>query len=524
MAPLIIRGGLVLVIVAALAGHLLADRAPQTAQAYTDEAFEAFRIRSSTPVQSYSENLGVSYRPPGLEPNLNVPFIKARKQQEPKSNFNFGPFHLDLLNWSNTIIASNNVNRVDSGAESDVIAASIVSMKLTTEIAQFFNFQLNGAAVWLPFENRVGISGFGLIAPTLEVTPIFDTRAKYENTVGRWDLELVNNTNISRNDIFSTNGEGRAALWQPLEFDSVDRAGNYSLGPNEQSRDLITDNLTAETNTDNLRISNLTGLTLSRWAPLQSRLSVSGYHREYIYPTQDDPQGIRYNEGLTVRITNQRENMRFKPFAVYKVQRSNRQQKVEEINAGIRGPITDYTRLIASTGYTAQTPKENSLTSRKQLYRLAIANDLTPTLTHGVGVERSPRDTGAESVTTTWFYELYKIINGNLTYAFRLDSNETESTNALGNIRRQSSSIRQNLAYDMGYRGSFSITNLIQSNQSDSTNTFTRDRFQLTLSYIRQLSDDTSLNTSYRYTKSESSQVISSFTESLLYVNLKKTL
>ena len=501
-----------------------ADRAPTDAQGYTDDAFEAFRIRSASPVQSYSEHLNVSYRPPGLDPNLNIPFIKARSKKEPEANFNFGPFHLDLLHWNNTLVASNNINRVDSGAESDIIAASILNMRLTTEIASFFNFTLNGSAVWLPFENRVGISGFGLVAPSLEVTPIFDATAKYENTLGRWDMELLNSTNISSYDVFSTTVEGRSAIWQPLEFDSIDRAGNYSLGPSEQTRQSFSDNLTAGTDTDNVRITNLTGLTLSRWIPTQSKLSVSTYHREYFYPTQDVPQGIRYSEGVTVKVTNQRENMRFKPFAIYKVQRSNILYRGELFRAGIRGPITDYTSLVASTGYSKLTPREDSVTSSKQIYRLAITNDLTPTLTHSFGVERVPRESGTESVTTTWFYELYKIINGNLTYAFRLDNNETETDNKKGDTRRQSSSLRQSLAYNMGDRGSFTINNLIQSNEADALNTFTRDRFQLTFSYNRQLSDDTTLNTSYRYTKSESSQVISSFTESLVYVNLKKAL
>lgn len=493
------------------------------------DAMNEVSIGRSTPVHSYWGDTQLTYQRPGISPNLRLPFIRKVPDREPHSDVQFGPFFLDFTSWDNSVLVTDNIDRVAPDSvideKTDVLGASVLRTQLRTEVGRAFAFTMSGAFVYLPFQNRVGVSGFGLAAPyqgRLNMDPIFNTRINYQENFGHWEFEFVNDFSVDTQNGLSVGGRGREELWEPLSFDSMDRAGRYSFGTGGLSSTAQEPSSEARIDPNDLRYTNLTAVTARRLMPMQMMLEASAYHREYWYD-RVERSDIRYEEGVTVSAKEQRENMRFKPFAIYKYARTNMMDKAESFQVGVEGPLSEYTRMTVAGGVSETKSSAALDAQRNNTFRFALVNDLNARLTHGIGYEKSVTDLVDDEIRTTWFYELYKIINGNLNYAMRLSFSDSENivnpsqsrkTQYWGNV----------LSYDLSKRGNIRLTQYIEENEYVSNPAQDFDRAVFDVAYTRKLSEKNTLTAIYRNERRASQQLTNNYKENSFFLNLNTRL
>lgn len=295
----------------------------------------------------------------------SLPFIE-RGFSPNDATIKLGRFYLDVGPLSGSILWSDNVNRNNANRESGIISVARLEFRSLIQWTEGLQFAVRGAFIWLPFQNEAGLDGFGIFDP---VNARFSAaggriplRAQfsYDFLLGKWDMQFIDDFQADFTDgFFGLRGEfaDELVITDPLTFNEQDRAGFYrygGVGQNQTSRragrttQLDTNQ---QLDTRSLVIRNLIGLSATRVVPTNTRMRLYGSHEDLWY-VSDDPGNARTIDTAGVMAVNQRENMRFKPFADYRVSKiSTRSGVNQQAQGGLFGPITDQVDFLGSAGW-----------------------------------------------------------------------------------------------------------------------------------------------------------------------------
>lgn len=377
---------------------------------------DAFQVDPAVgvPYRSIFRDTGAPYtralRPLEVEPHARVSTIDTSVSfdlPDPRGRFplldrgfepedadlKLGPLYFKLRALTLGVLYSDNVNRTEDDREADVIGIVRLGGSAVAQLSEGFRVSVAGNFVWLPFEGKIGIAGFGLVAPYslgLEGIPVLDSQVTWETRIGEWDVVIADDFKI-RAGRYALSDRDDFDLFEGGRFDEEDRAGRYSFrvplpaeGGRRHTEDL--------TESEIIYYSNTLSGEAMKLVPGPTRVRVGAYHENLWYN-----QGRRglpsIRDGAYFTATSERENLRFKPFFSYRTRHTNNSDGwSHETRLGINGPITDQLDLHADAGWFH---RDNL---NRLLWDLELRHDAGPYTQHSLLYSRQYTDIAEELV------------------------------------------------------------------------------------------------------------------------------
>lgn len=287
------------------------------------------------------------------------------------ADLKIGPLYFKLRHISAAALYSDNVFRDDSRKEAETLAVFSIGGQIMAQLTEGFHIAIAGNLVWLPFESDFGPDGFGLVAPYsfgLAGAPYAQAQVAWEPVFFGRQFVIADEFRMGLAR-FSNDSYDAFELFENADTDSVDNAGIYTLRAptfrqfNDPDRDRDPQN-----DVEFIYYSN--EISLSTGGPFfgESIFRFRASHEDIWY--EEEGQDLpRQRDRVFFGVQSVRESLRFKPFANYEYIRTvDPDRSVHEVNAGIRGPITDLMLFEGSLGYFWDDERDNS----SLLWRLAL--------------------------------------------------------------------------------------------------------------------------------------------------------
>jgi hypothetical protein len=229
------------------------------------------------------------------------------------------------------------------------------------QITEGLRLATSGSLVYLPLEGKIGIAGFGLSELyNFGVIAGPSTRAQivWNTEIGGWNVVIADDFQILLGS-YSDGIRNDQVLFDGGTFSEESRAGRYAFrapgsnvsGGNQGDRFGLNRQGDREFNGDFVVFSNTISAETDRLLPGTVRLRVQVYHEDLWY-NQGNRGLPSLREGATVSLRAERENMRFKPYAIYEAFRTDFAQGFQQIiRLGVAGPITEQLDFRAEAGY-----------------------------------------------------------------------------------------------------------------------------------------------------------------------------
>lgn len=335
-----------------------------------------------------------------LSSGAALPFID-RGFSPSDATLKLGRFYLDVGPLSGSVLWTDNKNRSAVNRESGFISVARLEFRGLIQWTEGLQFATRGAFIWLPFQNEAGLDGFGLFDPiNLRLganggrIPL-RAQFSYDFVLSKWDMQFIDDFSADFTDgFFGLRGEfaDEVIITDPLAFNEQDRAGFYRYGGTGAARTSRAGRTTQldtaqQLDTRSLVLRNLVGLSGTRVVPTNTRMTIFGSHEDQWYVSNNSALPSKVDVAGVTAI-NQRENMRFKPFAQYRIRRTNIRPGVDQqASGGFFGPITDQLDFLGSAGWMrAYTGQEN------MIWQLSLTHIAGPYTTQALTFSRQQSD------------------------------------------------------------------------------------------------------------------------------------
>ena len=165
----------------------------------------------------------------GLRNFVGINPLGERGSRPKNAEFQIGPFYLDVENITAGLLVSDNVNWTETNRQAGVIGivrlVSLADFQLTDNL----RIAMRGALVYLPFQGKIGIAGFGIrddVGITLNSVPLTRAQFTYNVLAGGWEIKAFDDFR-ARYRYFDV-GMGESLYdYRGESFDEEDRAGHY---------------------------------------------------------------------------------------------------------------------------------------------------------------------------------------------------------------------------------------------------------------------------------------------------------
>lgn len=318
-------------------------------------------LRSPVPLEG-SESISTSFDLMGLRLGYSLTgsqgFNLLGRGFEPQdADLKVGPLFFKMHTLGAAVLMSDNINASEDDRESGAISIAYLSGTLVAQLTETLRISATGTLYWLPFKGKVGITtdsgiyDFGLGGSNFQ-TPV--AQIDWEGRVGQWDVFLSDSFRVNMTGgPFSDYNYGQS-LFEGSSFDEFDQAGRYRYGGYDTSgrrlddRDL--DGVSDNRDLDVYSYSNRLDVGAQRLYPGPMRIRLRAY-REDLWYNQGGRGLPSLREGASAYASYERENLRFKPYALYEITRNDLDPEWDQyIRVGLRGPITDQLTLNLFAG------------------------------------------------------------------------------------------------------------------------------------------------------------------------------
>lgn len=317
-----------------------------------------------------------------------------------------GNFYFDVISLSGTMMASDNINLDNVDRDFGVVAATRLTAAMWLQLGDRLRFGATGALVYLPFEGKVGVSGFGLddFFGRFSFAPLVQAQIAYDMNVGDWDVELYDDFVI----VHRRFGEGVGfELFEGESFDEVDQEGHLRVGGRRSfSRSSGgVDQRSVRLGTSFVEMRNTAGVLADRMLPTVTRWTVGAYRQNSWYLENDT--GTKQPSGRNVfftRLESERESLRFKPYAEYRASKYDGRDWTQRANVGFHGPVTDYISILGEVGKVWYGSGSESTT-----YKAMIQHNPTPNFMHRIEFRRQLTEPDEDLETAAYYRLRYRI-------------------------------------------------------------------------------------------------------------------
>jgi hypothetical protein len=284
-----------------------------------------------------------------------VPFLQ-RGFEPQDADLKVGPFFFKLRALEAAILHSDNIYLTPDHRESGTIAIAALTVDVVAQLTETLRLATSGTFVYLPFQGKVGVTGFGLTDFYdfgLTAGPLAHAQITWNTQIGGWNVVFSDDFQISE-AIYSDDIRSNDVAFEGSTFNDEAVAGRYVLRPdqNDVFQDAGSRANQVNFRNDNIVVySNTVSAEVDRLLPGTIRLSAQVYHTDLWY-NQGNRGLPELREGATISLADERENLRFKPYFIYQAFRTDEFSGVQNIfRLGVTGPITNQLQLYAEAGY-----------------------------------------------------------------------------------------------------------------------------------------------------------------------------
>jgi hypothetical protein len=337
--------------------------------------------------------------------------------------FQAGPFFLRVHDVEAALLVSDNVNFTSKDAQWGAIAQLKMRLSAILQISPAWRLTVSGSIIYLPFVNEFGVEGFGLgdalgFIAEERFRPVTHMQLAYNSHWADWNVQFVDDFSVN---YFNMSGEFDGfvrGFEQPGGIHAQDEAGRYVFAngttiPNQSVDQRQRDGLDIRTF---LSLQNTVAGTASRMLPTETRLTFGANHSDVWFHSGWDAgtNGLGLSNYSVDRVfavlRNERESMRFKPYAFYDAYRYNYDPNwTHQAGGGIDGPVTDYTFFRGEAGYSWS---DASLGST-EFYTLKLINHLTPLTRQEISYSRVITEPVRE-ILDTYRYAISQVLGKDL--------------------------------------------------------------------------------------------------------------
>lgn len=378
---------------AALSGEVKTSQVIRDPGAPYENPFQNFNVGLKGQPKVGAGHAYINVGPANLGALAASPIDRGFRPED--ANLKIGNFYLSLNYLTASFIYSDNVNLTENNRDDGVASAVTLGMTGLYQINDGLRVSVSGAAIWLPFKNKVGVSGFGLLDPfayfALDNQALFSAGVKYDAEIAGWNVIVYDDFRIINRTLYRLGDAGNVDFYDGETFNEQSdfrRQRLYTV----QGATGATSNLPTQS-TDSFNLQALTyinaaGAAFNRVLPSDLSTTFGYTHFNYWYSgVAKSPLGVYANsrEFAFAGVESVRENLRFKPYAYYTARTSDVQQGWDHtVTGGLHGPITDYIEFDGSAGYVfADDSPTTSL-----IWQIQLKHTINPTTYHSVYYRR----------------------------------------------------------------------------------------------------------------------------------------
>jgi hypothetical protein len=443
-----------------------------------------------------------------------LPWVE-RGFEPQNADLKVGPFYFKLRAIEAAILASDNINLTQNDRKAGVIGYAGITIDVMAQMTEDLRLATEGTFIYLPFQGKAGIAGFGLndIYEFGLGGPLAHAQIEWDTKIGQWNVVLLDDFQIVEG-VFSDEIYSSDVLFKGADFNDQATLGRYVLRPSDadifQNRGSLNDRFNSRNNV--VVYSNTASVFAERLLPGDIRLQVGAYNEDLWY-NQGNRGLPELRQGATVSLFDEHENTRFKPYIRYEAFRTQELGGVQSIlTAGITGPITDQLHLVAEAGFFKGGNDGNG-----EVWRLQLDHTLGPYTQQSLIFAR----------TFTYFhdeldeqlgYNLRQIIGPKLSadlFAYWIQTEDFFSGSTNQNYDQWRFGAR--VTYTIGPKTSLVATGEYNAIDFDHT---TQLLGRLELGY--NFTDTLLLHLVYQFQESSSDQIGLNYSENLFFLSLTK--
>ncbi|MDA7915747.1 hypothetical protein N9B94_00760 [Verrucomicrobia bacterium] len=469
-----------------------------------------------------------------LNSGWNAPFLQKGFNPD-DALLKLGILYLDVDAARLSIFHTDNAGRTANNRKSETVGIFSFGINVLVQFTEGLQLSTSGKFIWLPFSNDAGIEGFGLY-DTIDArfgldgggTP-FSAGLSYDATIADWDLRLADNFQADFiNGFFGLRGEfvDEFIVAEPQRFNpetDTTRISLGGLGAASTSRNGRSAQTTLKSGssltTDSLVLRNTLSGLLSKQYVTQTRITVSAIHQNSWYAAQNTVD--TYEDAVAVNAVNERDNMRFKPFASYNISKRSTVEHFEQSAAvGLFGPISDYIDFLGSAGWA----RAGANQAENYIWRTVLDHDISPFTSHQAAYSRQTTVADPNrDLATTLTYRITQVLGPRMDLQVYARKSTFEDLD--GNLPVQKeNTIGVRLLYNMSTRTRMSATGTRTSRTLSTAGADKNILYSLRCVLAHQLSDTMDLSIFYSYEKQIANQARQGFYENLIGLSLTKQL
>lgn len=299
-----------------------------------------YEVKTGARVQPKLGNVEGTFNTQFHGPLLNVPLLNQGLRPE-DAEIKLGNFYLDLRSVSGSLLYSDNINLSSHDRKDGFIAITRLRLASILQISDNLRLTLAGTLIYLPLKNKFGVAGFGIedALAGFENTTLAQAQITYDFNLGEWHTETFDDFRV-RLGRFGESYE----LFEGSTFDEEDRAGRYTFRDTTRTRNTRFGDSFLETR-------NVVGFSTDRLLPTETRLEFGANRSDFWYQGERGGFLPASRDLAYVSLTSERESLRFKPFAGYRVFRYENNPFNQEATVGVQGPITENLEFLGEVGY-----------------------------------------------------------------------------------------------------------------------------------------------------------------------------
>jgi hypothetical protein len=389
-------------------------------------SFSTVRVRGTEAARMGDSTTAVIESGITMRPLFGVQGALGRFEKQAPTNaiVQAGPFFLQANELTGALLVSDNVNFTPNNERWGAIAELRLRLSAILQITPTFRLTVSGNIIYLPFNNQIGVEGFGIgdafgFVADEAIRPVTHLQLAYNTHWADWEVQMADDFTVNylviggEFDYFVRGHE------QPDTIHAEDREGRYVFQngttiPTQGVGDRQSDRLDFRVY---LQLQNIVAGSASRMLPTETRMSFGASHSDVWFQGNDTAgtNGLGFSNYSVDRVfatlRNERESMRFKPFAFYDAYRYNYDPNwTHQAGAGLNGPITDYLFFHALAGYSWG----GSLLKNTEFYRFQLVHTPNPYTWHSISYSRVLTEPVAE-IRDTYRYTIHQILGMHLT-------------------------------------------------------------------------------------------------------------
>jgi hypothetical protein len=344
-----------------------------------------------------------------LNGKIGLPFIGTQRFKLDEAELKISNFYIDIRSLSASFLYSDNVNRSEFNREDGTLVGLRLDFAVFAPLTERLSISAAGAFIYLPLDNRAGFAVFDAFKQ-FEYEPFIRIQLAYDFNVADWEFEVLNDFRIEQVpfDFQLSYSYFNGA------FETAEREGRYSYGGGAAGTRVFEDRSPyGQFDAGLVRLRNVTGAKVGRLLPTDTKMEVGAYHSEDRYLNgEENVIGLPHRRDWAyVSLKSEHENIRFKPFAIYRMQHYNTYDHWErELKGGVEGPVTDNIHFYGAVGQRWLQIAGDSET----IWELALKHQISPYTFHSVEYHHYPTEPDVD-LMDRWIYRITQVIGKGLT-------------------------------------------------------------------------------------------------------------